>query len=376
MKEIRKAYQYRLYPTRLQETLLSGQFEVCRELYNAALTERREAYRMKGISLNYYTQANQLKEIRTFRSDLAMVNFSATQDVLKRLDKAFKAFFERVKRGAKAGFPRYKAKNRYSSLTWPSYGDGCKLKASGKVYLQGIGEVKFKQHRNIQGKIKTVTIRRDGPNWYVCFSCQYELEATTHNGPEVGIDVGLEFFANLSNGIQVNNPRYFRKSEKRLAKAQRKLSSLAKTNPKRPKARVRVAKAHRKIRNQRTDFAHKLSKNLVTGYSLLAVEDLNIKGLASGMLAKSVNDAAWAMFIQMLENKAVEAGSLVVKIDPRYTSQICPACGQVAKKELSERWHECSCGCSLPRDIAAAQVILRRGQASVRNQPLEAVCFS
>lgn len=350
---------------------------MCRELYNSALTERREAYRMVGKSINYFDQANQLKEIRQFRPDFCAVNFSACQDVLRRLDKAFKAFFERIKRGDKPGFPRYKGKNRYNSLTWPSYGDGCKLKASGLVYLQGIGNIKFKQHRNVQGQIKTVTVERDGTSWYVVLSCQYEFEAVArHDGPVVGCDVGLAYFANLSSGEQVANPRYFRKSEKRLAKAQRKLSALPRNNPLRRKARVRVAKAHRHIRNQRADFAHKLSKNFVTTYSLIAVEDLNIKGLASGMLAKSVNDAAWSKFIGMLEYKAEKAGSLLIKVDPRRTSQECPDCSNIRKKELSERWHECECGSSLPRDVAAARVILSRGLATVSNQPVEAVCFS
>jgi putative transposase len=377
MNTPRRAFKYRLYPTHHHQTLLVRHFEVCRELYNAALTERREAYRMVGKSINYFEQANQLKEIRTFRPDLCAVNFSACQDVLRRLDKAFKSFFERIKRGDKPGFPRYKGKGRYNSVTWPSYGDGCKLKASGLVYLQGIGNVRFKQHRNIQGQIKTVTVERDGDNWYVVLSCQYEFEAVArHDGPVVGCDVGLEYFANLSNGVQVANPRYFRKSEKRLAKAQRKLAVLAKTDPKRRKGRVRVAKAHRHIRNQRADFAHKLSSTFVNTYSLLAVEDLNIKGLAGGMLAKSVNDAAWSMFIGMLEYKAEKAGSLVVKVDPRHTSQECPDCGRVRKKELSERWHSCECGSSLPRDVAAARVILSRGLATVSNQSVEAVCFS
>ena len=378
--DCRRNLKYRLYPTHLQQTLLDGQFELCRELYNAALTERREAYRMHHISINYYHQANQLKEIRSLRPDLAALNFSACQDVLKRLDKAFKAFFARLKRGDKPGFPRFKSKHRYHSITWPSYGDGCKLKASGLVYLQGIGEVSFKQHRNVPTHIKTVAVERDSDNsWYVVFSCQYQFEIPDrHTGPVVGCDVGLEHFANLSNGVQVENPRFFRKSEKRLAKVQRKLAKarhLPRTNPVKQKAKRAVSRAHTRIRNQRLDFAHKLSQQLVTTYSLVAVEDLNIKGLASGMLAKSVNDAGWSSFIEMLEYKAAKAGSLVVKVDPRGTSQTCPECGAVAKKDLAVRWHSCQCGCEMHRDVAAAKVILRRGLASLSNQPVDAVAL-
>lgn len=375
-KPIRKAFLYPLYPTPAQEKLLDKQLWACRSLYNAALTERREAYRMVGKSINYYDQANQLKEIRLFDLDLARVNFSACQDVLKRLDKAFKALFSRIAKGEKPGFPRYKGFGRYDSITWPSYGDGCKLKASGKVYIQNVGEIRFKQHRNIQGNIKTITIRKQGAKWFVCFSCQYEFDVPEyHNGPPVGIDVGLEHFANYSDGTQIDNPRFFRKAQKRLAKAQRHLAKFAKNDPKRRKARTIVGKAFRKVRNQRQDFAHKLSRSLVTNHSLVVVEDLNVKGLASGMLAKSVNDAGWSTFITMLEYKAENAGALVIKVNPRYTSQECPDCGAIAKKELSVRWHSCPCGCEMHRDIAAAIIILRRGLASLRNQPLEAVAL-
>jgi putative transposase len=387
--QVRKSYQYRLYPTRQQEKLLLGQLEYCRELYNAALTERRLAYQRwketsqyRGVEkppfITYLSQANQLKEIRQARPELATVNYSAMRDALHRLDKAFKAFFDRVKSGQKPGFPRYKGRNRYDSITYPSYGDGCKLRGSGVIYIQNVGNIKFKQHRNVgRGEIKTVTIRRDGSHWYVSFSCCYEFEpVTTHTGGTIGIDLGLEHFANLSNGVQVENPRFFRKSEKRLAKAQRKLARLnhlPRTEPKKLKAKAVVQKAYRKVRNQRADFGHKLSHQLVNQYSLIVVEDLNIKGLAKGMLAKSVSDAGWSNFIRMLEYKAVEAGSQVIKVDPRYTSQTCPNCGAIKKKALAERWHECACGYTEQRDVAAARVILSRGLATLGTSTLDAV---
>lgn len=377
---------------------MNKQLGSCRGLYNAALTERREAYRLAGKSINYYDQARQLKEIRLFDLDLAAVNFSATQDVLRRLDKAFKAFFRRLSAGEKPGYPRYKGFGRYDSITWPSYGDGCKLRAIGKVYLQNVGEVTFKQHRNIVGNIKTITIRKQGSKWFVCFSCQYEFDVPEyHIGPEIGIDVGLENFANLSDGTQVENPRFFRKAAKNLAKVQRRLAKFAKTDPKRRKAKVVVSKAFLRVRNQRRDFAHKLSRTLVTNHSLIVVEKLQITNLlkspkpkedkdnpgqylpngaaAKAGLSKSISDAGWSTFIQMLEYKAEEAGSLVIKVDPRYTSWICPNCGAVAKKELSVRSHSCPCGCEMHRDLAAAKVILARGLASLGSNPLEAVAL-
>jgi putative transposase len=241
--------------------------------------------------------------------------------------------------------------------------------------ISKIGTIRFNLHRQVLGKVKTCTLKREGPNWLVVFSVEYEFDPPTHSGPEVGIDVGLENFANLSNSLQIENPRLFRKSEKRLAKAQRKLAKirhLPRSNSTKRKSKLVVTKAFRKVRNQRLDFHHKLSHQLTKSYSLIVVEDLNIKGLASGMLAKSVNDAGWSSFIAMLRYKAASAGSKLIEVDPRYTSQTCPECGAVAKKDLAVRWHSCPCGCELQRDVAAAQVILSRGLATVRNQSVEA----
>jgi putative transposase len=369
----RKAYKFRIFPTKAQQTKLDATLRLCRELYNAALQERRDAYRMVGKSLNYYDQANQLAEIKEERTDLKEIHSQVLQDVLKRVDKAFGGFFSRLKTGKKAGFPRFQGRNRYDSFTFPQGGWSVK---NDKLTISKIGTIRINLHREVMGKVKTCTIKRDGlNNWFVCFSVEYEFEQPVHEGPVIGIDVGLENFANLSNGEQVANPRLFRKSEKNLAKVQRKLAklkSLPRRDPGKIIAKRSVTRAYRKVKNQRLDFAHKLSHKLVTQYSLIAVENLNIKGLASGMLAKSVNDAAWSLFLNLLEYKAENAGSLVVKVDPRYTSQTCPDCGNIRKKELSERWHSCDCGSSMHRDVAAALVILSRGLATVRNQSVEA----
>ena len=375
----RKAYKFRIFPTKSQETKLEVTLRLCRELYNAALQERRDAYRMVGKSLNYYDQANQLPEIKEERTDLKEVYSQVLQDVLKRVDKAFGGFFSRAKLGKKAGFPRFQGRDRYDSFTYPQ--GGWSITASGPIgqnnslTVSKIGTIRINLHREVLGKVKTCTIRRDGLNWFVCISVEYEFEQPAHEGPVIGIDVGLENFANLSNGEQVANPRLFRKSEKHLAKVQRKLARLRhlpRRDPGKIIAKRSVTRAFRKVRNQRLDFSHKLSHKLVSTYSLIAVEDLNIKGLASGMLAKSVNDAGWSLFLNLLSYKAENAGSKLIKVDPRYTSQTCPDCGNIRKKELSERWHSCDCGSSMHRDIAAALVILSRGLSTVRNQPVEA----
>jgi putative transposase len=356
---IRKTFRYRLYPTKAQAESLDRQLgEACR-LYNAALQERRDAWRINRESVTYYTQANQLKEIRA-AGDLALANFSACQDVLRRVDKTFKAFFRRVERGGKAGYPRFKSFARFDSFTFPSYGDGCKL-IDSKLRLQGVGLVKVKLHRPVEGAIKTVTVKREAGKWYACLGVEYEPGPTTAHAGSIGVDVGLSAFATLSDGAEVENPRYYREAQKKLRRAQRKVARRKRGSHRRRKAVLLLQKAHAHVRNQRADFHHKVSRWLVNNYGLIAVEDLNAKGLARGMLARSVNDAGWSAFITKLAQKAEEAARALVKVDPRGTSQRC-VCGATVPKDLGRRWHECqSCGLSAPRDHASALEILRLG---------------
>lgn len=300
----RKAYKFRIFPTKAQTTKIEFTLRLCRELYNAALQERRDAYRMNGKSLNYYDQADQLSSIKEERTDLSAVHSQVLQDVLRRVDKAFGGFFGRLKRGVKAGFPRFQGRNRYDSFTYPQSGWSVK---NNLLTLSKIGTIRMNLHREVIGKVKTCTIRRDGLAWFVCFSVEYEYEQPKHEGPVVGIDVGLENFANLSNGKQIANPRLFRKAEKHLAKVQRKaakLRHLPRFNRCKIIAKRNITRAYRRVKFQRLDFAHKLSAKLSKEYSLIAVEDLNIRGLASGILAKSVNDAGWSLFLQLLAVKA------------------------------------------------------------------------
>lgn len=365
-----RTYKYRLYPTHAQESLLDETLDLCRELYNAALQERRDAYRMAGKTLTFAHQSAELPECKRWRPELGRVFSQTLQNVLHRVDTAFQAFFRRVKAGEKPGYPRFQGRERYDSFTYPQLGWSL---LNDRLTLSKIGTLGVKLHRPVGGKVKTVTIKREGRQWYVCFAVEYEVETPVHSGAVIGIDLGLEHFANLSNGEQVDNPRYFRQGEKHLAKVQRRLSRTALRSPRRKKLRRRVANAHSKVRRQRRDFLHKQSRRLVDSYRLIAVENLNIKGLAGGMLAKSVNDAGWASFIAMLRYKAEWAGTQLIEVDPRYTSQTCPHCGAIRKKELAERWHKCACGFECHRDIAAALVILARGLASLGIQPLDAM---
>lgn len=395
MKKL-KTYKFRLYPTKAQITRLEQTLSLCRELYNAALQERRDAYRMQSVSLNYYDQANQLSGIKEVRPDLNEIHSQVLQDVLRRVQKAFDGFFRRIKAGvssSKVGYPRFQGYGRYNSFTYPQTGWSLH---NDKLTLSKIGQnIKVKLHRAVSGKVKTCTVKREnGDKWFVVFTVEYEFEQPTepHTGPAVGIDVGIEHFANLSNGEQIENPRHYRRREKQLAHVQKRysrLKSLPRNTPRKRKALRALQNSHRRIRNCRVDFLHKLSIRLARTYSLIAVEALKVQNLmarpkpkenteqpghflpngasAKSGLTKSIADAAWSSFITILKSKVEYTGSVVVEVNPARTSQTCPVCGVVRPKELSERWHSCPCGAEMHRDVAAARVILGRGLASIGN---------
>ena len=279
------------------------------------------------------------------------------QDVLRRLDKTFKAFFLRCQRGQRPGFPRFRSKNRYDSFTYPQAG----FQLNGRLFLSKIGDLKIKLHRPIKGEIKTLAIKRENGLWYACFSCVVEPEPLSPNGKAVGIDVGLNSFAVLSDGTEIDNPGYFRKMQKRLRRAQRRVARRRKFSKRWKKVVRIVAKIHRKVFHQRNDFQHKLSREIVNNYGVIAVEDLNVRGLSRGLLAKSVHDAGWAAFFSKLAYKAESAGRQFLPVDARGTSQRCP-CGEPNSKPLSNREHVCvKCGLATTRDHASAMEILRLG---------------
>jgi putative transposase len=379
----RRTFKYRAYPNQAQAEALDAQLgEACR-LYNSALDERRSAWKMQRTSISYYDQANQLKAIRSDGS-LNLANFSACQDVLRRVEKTFRAFFARVKAGRKAGFPRFRSRRRYDSLTFPSYGDGCRLRENGRLYLQGVGNLKVKLHRPVEGKIKTVSVKREAGNWYALFSCEVEPSPLPPSAEAVGIDVGLATFAVLSDGSEIANPRYSRKAQAAVRRAQRKVARRKRRSNGRRKAVVLLQKAHAHVANQRNDFTHKAARTLVDRFGLIAVEDLNIKGLAGSMLARSIHDAGWGMLLARLDDKAESAGRQIVRVNPNGTTQRCSGCQTVVLKTLSQRWHDCpACGLSLSRDENAAREILRLGLSlDARTWPgtasvaSEAVCLS
>jgi len=276
------------------------------------------------------------------------------------VDKTFKAFFRRLGSGKKPGFPRYQAWGGYDSVTFPTYGDGCRLQ--GKLRIQGAGEIKVKLHRGVEGEIKTVTVKREAGRWFVCLSVEKLACRLPVSSAEVGIDVGLESFAALSDGSVIENPRPFQAVEAKLRGAQRRVARRRKGSNRRRKAVRLLERLHAHIRSQRSDFQHRLSFSLVALFGLIAVEDLNVKGMAQGRLAKQVADAGWSSFLCKLAYKAANAGRELVRVDPKGTSQTC-VCGASVPKRLAERWHACpACGLSQPRDVVSAQVILQRAR--------------
>jgi putative transposase len=361
--QVRKAFRYRLYPTQAQADELDRILWRCRDLYNAAVYQRREAYRVCGITVTYCMQQNELPALKKVHPPFREVGSQVLQDVLRRVNLAFDAFFRRVKAGQKPGYPRFRGRDRYDSVTYTQA--GWKLD-HGKLILTGLGAIKLKWSRPIQGTIKTVTVRRDADQWYVCFSCVVEVaDLVPLDRPAVGIDVGLASFAALSDGRYIANPRHFRHGEVWLARRQRVLARKKRGSKNRHRAKLLVAKAHRHVRNQRRDFHHKEARKIVDAHGALAVEGLRIKNMVRNHgLAKSISDAGWNQFLTILTSKAEEAGLVVVVVNPAGTSQTC-VCGEPVPKELGERWHACpQCHLSLPRDQVSAMLVLQRAGLS------------
>jgi putative transposase len=359
---LRRTYRYRIYPTVRLRLALEAQLGFACQLYNAALEQRRYAWRSRDRSVSLYEQLRELTAVRAAGMGPANMSCSAMRDPLRRLDRAFAAFFRRVKVGEKPGYPRFRSVRRYDSLTWDS-GWGVR---DGRLALQGIGQVKVKWHRPLPASavVRTVIVRRVAERWYACFSLRVSgsPRVLATQRPAVGLDLGIQHFATLSTGEQMPGPRAYRAVTRQLRVAQRRLCRRQKGSHWRRKARLLVARRHERIRNLRHDHAHKLTRRLVSDFGLIAVEDLNVGGLARGPLAKDVADQAWAAFLTMLEYKAEEAGTRLIRVPPCGTSQTCSGCGFVVPKLLWERTHRCpACGLVIDRDTNAARNILRLG---------------
>jgi len=365
---MKRTYQFRLYPTTPQQTTLMQWLTTCRMLYNNSLAERKDAWQTHQQSVSYYEQANHLKAAKKTNLFLKAVHSQVLQDVLRRLDKTFKHFFRRLKKGEHAGYPRFKGKYRYDSFTYPQSGFALEKKKK-KLCLSKIGSITIKLHRPIpaEGVIKTCTIKRDVDHWYACFSVELpDPDPQRQKGIKnaIGVDVGLKSLLTLNNGQTIANPRWFRNSEKKVAKEQRRKARKRKGSHNRHKQNRKVAQVHRKIRHQRKDFHHKLSRKLVDSYDLIVYENLTITNMVKNHhLAKSISDAGWGQLMCFTEYKAEEAGILVEYVSAYNTTQLCSRCGKLVPKTLATRIHRCPyCGLDLTRDHNSAITILQRSR--------------
>ncbi|MFI6709611.1 RNA-guided endonuclease InsQ/TnpB family protein [Nonomuraea sp. NPDC050478] len=386
---MRRSFEFLLRPTTKQTAALAACLEDHRQLYNAALEHRRTAYAKAGVSVRYGDQSAELKHIRG--DDIGgqgRWSFSSQQATLRRLDKAFRAFFDRVKTGRTPGFPRFKGRGRFDTAQWPKDGDGCRWDSqpghptATYVRLQGIGHVRVHQHRPVKGRVKTIAVKREGNRWYVVLSCDDvpagPLPAT---GAAAGIDMGVTSLVTTSDGEHVANPRHLAVTAGRLATAQRDLARKKRGSRRRHKAVARVAALHGKVRRQRLDHAHKAALVLVRAYDVIVHEDLRIANMtrsASGTieapgrnvaqkagLNRSILDAGWGVFLTILSHKAESAGRELIAVNPAGTSRTCSRCGHVAKENrVTQAAFACTaCGHAAHADVNAAVNIVRAGLA-------------
>lgn len=337
-----------------------------RELYNAALQERRDAWRCGHQRVSAYDQMRQLVAVREERPEFRDIHVHLLQDAITRVDRAFSAFFRRCKNGEKPGYPRFKGRDRYRTFTFKDavHRNGAAVVAGDqRVRLSGIGNVRMRLHRPIVGRIKqvSVTLAGDG-RWYVAFACdQVPIERLPEMGRAVGLDLGISCFAALSDGTIIANPRPFEAGHAHMRRAQRRVARRKRGSHRRRKAVGLLARQHAHVQAVRRDFHHKLAAKLVTDFDRIAIEDLEVRGLSRSKLAKQVNDAGWGQFTTILRAKAESAGREVVAVDPRGTSQECSECGCEVHKTLAVRVHDCPhCGYVADRDINAARNILQR----------------
>ena len=356
------AYRYRLLPTRAQHARLRAALEHSRQLYNAALEERIDCYRKTGRGRSYFDQCAGLTELRADGSPYAA---SMQRASLKAADNAYRSFFRR------GGFPRFKGKDRFKSI---GFADQCGWAVEGdKLRAKGLGQIRFHIHRALPGRAKSLRIKREGRHWYLSLVVDVECAARNER-PPVGIDAGISCLAALSTGETAENMRPYLRAMRKLRTKQRALSRRQRGSKRRGKARAAVAAIHLQIRRARDTYLHQVSASIAKRFGLIAVESLNVKGLANGILAREVRDASWAKLFDFLRYKAERAGGRFVEVDPRYTSQTCPKCGVVEPKALSEREHRCPCGCVEDRDVAAAKVVLLRAVVQDRGEPNVAGC--
>ena len=357
-----RAFRYRLYPSKSQERLLASTIETCRRLYNDCLAERKAAWEQDRRTVSKVEQLRRVKVVKATNPAAAGIHSHVLQVTVSDLDRAFGAFFRRVKAGETPGYPRFKGCDRFDSFGLKEYGNGWKIDGR-RLRLSGIGRVAVRWHRPLEGAPKTIRITRRADGWYASIVC----EAPNHPLPPtcraVGLDVGITSLVTTSDGEHVPYPRWYRDSQRELRVLQRRVARRKQGGANRRKAVRLLMRYHQWIANRRGDFLAKLAHDLIGRYDLIAVEGLRIPNLVKNRhLAKSILDAGWGDFLSRLRAKAEDAARVVVEVDPTYTSQVCSTCGQrfTERVPLSQWWVTCVCGLSMDRDENAAINILNR----------------
>lgn len=356
-------YRYRLLPSKRQHAVLAAICEAQQQLYNAALEERIDCYRKTGKSLSYIDQCKGLTACRRELPEIAALPLKIQRWTLKRLDDAFAAFFRRLKaKNGKAGFPRFRSKDRWDSFGFAEF-SGIRWDGKRLRFAELPGALRVHLHRPLpdDADIRSCVFRRDGNGWHICFQIAVEAAEKRAVSALVGVDLGLKAFAHCTDGVIIPNPRIARRAEREMRRRHRALARCQRGSRRRVKVKARLLAASRKIADSRRTWLHQQSAALVKRADLIAVEDLNVKGLARSMLTKSVHDASWSTFVNMLFYKAEWAGKTLIKVDAKLTTQACSGCGVIVPKGLGVRVHSCpDCGLILDRDHNAALNILRK----------------
>lgn len=329
-----KAFQYRVYPSKAQERKLEATRETCRRWYNDLPAERKSAYEERKETIGKYEQLRRVKEHKARNPWAAEVHSHVLQVVVADLDKAFQAFFRRVKAGEKVGYPRFRGRNRYDSFGFKEYGNGFKIDGR-RLRVSGIGRIAVRWHRPLEGTIKTLRLIKKASGWYACFSVEYTPQPLPPTERDVGVDVGIASLITTSDGAGVPPQHWYRREQKKLRVLQRRVARRTKGGKNRRKAVVQVQRQHERIANQRKDFLNKLANSLIQQYDRVAVENLRITNMVKNRhLAKSILDAGWGYFVTRLHAKAAEAARVVVEVDPAYYGR-CRAWSNCSKYAMS-----------------------------------------